>query len=66
MKQPRRPISLAHSPAESGPAAEWHPRFPDPTLPDATLDPLVRNAYRLELRGGSQRKTRSSLPMPTT
>jgi hypothetical protein len=48
MKQPRRPISLAHTPEESG------------------LDRLVHNAYRLELRGESQRKTRSSLPMPTT
>jgi DNA replication protein DnaC len=48
------------------PVAEWHSRFPDPTLADAILDRLVHNAYRLELKGESQRKTRSPLAMVNT
>jgi len=48
------------------PVAEWHSRFPDPTLGDAILDRLIHNAYRLELQGESRRKTDSPLPMPTT
>jgi DNA replication protein DnaC len=48
------------------PVAEWHARFPDPTIGDAILDRLVHNAYRLDLKGESRRKTNSSLPMPTT
>jgi len=48
------------------PVAEWHARFPDPTLGDAILDRLVHNAYRLALQGESRRKIDSPLPMPTT
>jgi len=48
------------------PVAEWHERFPDPTIADAILDRLVHNAYRLDLKGGSRRKAHSPLPMPTT
>jgi DNA replication protein DnaC len=48
------------------PVAEWHARFPDPTIGDAILDRLVHNAYRLDLKGESRRKTNASLPMPTT
>jgi DNA replication protein DnaC len=48
------------------PIAEWHARFPDPTIADAILDRLVHNAYRLTLKGESRRKTDSPLPMPTT
>jgi DNA replication protein DnaC len=48
------------------PVAEWHARFPDPTLGDAILDRLVHNAYRLNLTGESRRKTNSPLTMPTT
>lgn len=48
------------------PVAEWHARFPDPTIGDAILDRLVHNAYRLNLKGESRRKSRSPLPMPTT
>jgi len=48
------------------PVAEWHVRFPDPTVGDAILDPLVHNAYRLALKGESRRKIASPLPMPTT
>jgi DNA replication protein DnaC len=48
------------------PVAEWHSRFPDPTIADAILDRLVHNAYRLALQGESRRKVDSALPMPTT
>jgi DNA replication protein DnaC len=48
------------------PVAEWHARFPDPTIGDAILDRLVHNAYRLCLQGDSRRKINSPLPMPTT
>jgi DNA replication protein DnaC len=44
------------------PVEDWHARFPDPTLGDAILDRLVHNAYRLELRGESMRKSKSTLP----
>jgi DNA replication protein DnaC len=48
------------------PVAEWHARFPDPTIGDAILDRLVHNAYRLHLKGESRRKIHSPLTMPTT
>jgi DNA replication protein DnaC len=48
------------------PLAEWHSRFPDPTLGDAILDRLVHNAYQFELVGESRRKADSPLPMPST
>jgi DNA replication protein DnaC len=48
------------------PVAEWHARFPDPTIGDAILDRLVHNAYRLDLRGESRRKLNSHLTMPST
>jgi DNA replication protein DnaC len=48
------------------PVADWHARFPDPTIGDAILDRLIHNAYRLNLRGESRRKVDSPLPMPTT
>jgi DNA replication protein DnaC len=48
------------------PVAEWHARFPDPTIADAILDRLVHNAHRLTLKGESRRKTDSPLAMPTT
>ena len=48
------------------PVAEWHVRFPDPTIGDAILDRLVHNAYRLNLKGESRRKLNSHLTMPTT
>lgn len=48
------------------PVAEWHARFPDPTIGDAILDRLVHNAYRLDLQGESRRKSGSPLSMPTT
>jgi DNA replication protein DnaC len=48
------------------PVADWHVRFPDPTIGDAILDRLVHNAYRLVLKGESRRKINSPLRMPTT
>jgi DNA replication protein DnaC len=48
------------------PVAEWHARFPDPTIGDAILDRLIHNAYRLNLKGESRRKINSPLTMPTT
>ena len=46
------------------PIEDWHDRLPDPTLGDAILDRLVHNAYRLQLKGESMRKTYSPLHMP--
>lgn len=48
------------------PVADWHTRFPDPTLADAILDRTIHNAYRLPLLGDSQRKLRGNRTMPHT
>lgn len=48
------------------PVADWHTRFPDPTLADAILDRTIHNAYRLALLGDSQRKLRGNRSMPHT
>ena len=48
------------------PVADWHLRFPDPTLGDAILDRIIHNAYRLSLLGDSQRKLRGNRTMPHT
>jgi DNA replication protein DnaC len=48
------------------PIADWHIRFPDPTLADAILDRTIHNAYRLSLLGDSQRKLRGNRTMPHT
>ena len=48
------------------PVEDWHAQLADPTLADAILDHLVHNAYRLQLKGDSQRKARSSLAMSIT
>ena len=52
--------------ASQVPVAEWHARFPDPTIADAILDRLVHNSYRLSLQGESQRKLRAIRAMPIT
>jgi hypothetical protein len=41
-------------------------RFPDPTVGDGILDRIIHNAYRLNLEGESQRKTRAAALMPST
>lgn len=40
------------------PVEHWHDWIADPAMADAILDRLVHNAYRLELKGDSQRKAR--------
>jgi DNA replication protein DnaC len=39
----------------------WHENIRDPTIADAILDRLVHNAYKINLKGESMRKLRSSL-----
>lgn len=43
------------------PVEKWHALIGDPTFADAILDRLIHNAYRLNLKGESLRKTRSRL-----
>jgi len=52
--------------ASQVPVADWHTRFPDPTLADAILDRTIHSAYRLSLLGDSQRKLRGFQSMPHT
>jgi DNA replication protein DnaC len=52
--------------ASQVPVAEWHARFPDPTLADAILDRTIHSAYRLALLGDSQRKLRGFRAMAHT
>ncbi|MFH1934511.1 MAG: IS21-like element helper ATPase IstB [Pseudomonadota bacterium] len=39
----------------------WHENIRDPTIADAILDRLVHNAHKINLKGESMRKLRSSL-----
>ena len=43
------------------PVENWHENIRDPTIADAILDRLVHNAYKINLKGESMRKLRSSL-----
>jgi DNA replication protein DnaC len=43
------------------PVDQWHGVINDATVADAILDRLVHNAYRLDLKGESIRKTRANL-----
>lgn len=43
------------------PVKLWHETIGNGTLADAILDRLVHNAYRLEIKGESMRKTRSKI-----
>jgi len=43
------------------PVEHWHKMIGDPTLADAILDRLVHNAHKINLKGESMRKKRSSL-----
>jgi DNA replication protein DnaC len=47
------------------PVAQWHEMIADGTVADAILDRLVHNAYRLELKGESLRKTKDQTPPGT-
>jgi DNA replication protein DnaC len=44
------------------PIARWHERIGDPTLADSILDRLVHNAYKIELKGPSMRKSQGRGP----
>ncbi len=48
------------------PVTDWFGRLPDPTLADSILDRIIHNAYRLNLKGDSQRKTPTAISMPST
>jgi DNA replication protein DnaC len=39
------------------PVAHWHEQIGDPTVADSILDRILHNAYRIELKGESVRKT---------
>ena len=43
------------------PVDHWHEIVGDPTIADAILDRLVHNAYRINLKGESMRKKKTSL-----
>jgi DNA replication protein DnaC len=43
----------------------WYENLADPTLADAILDRIIHNAYRLNLKGESLRKTKNNLTQPT-
>jgi DNA replication protein DnaC len=43
------------------PVSQWHELINDATVADAILDRLVHNAYRLELKGESLRKSKATL-----
>jgi len=42
------------------PVSQWHEVIADPTVADAILDRLVHNAYRIELKGESLRKGKTT------
>ena len=44
------------------PVARWHEQIGDPTAADGIVDRLVHNAHRIEMRGESMRKKRSTKP----
>ncbi len=44
------------------PVKEWPSVFKDPTIADAVLDRIVRNAYRFDLKGPSRRPTVEHAP----
>lgn len=43
------------------PVSDWQERMGNLTLAEALMDRMVHNAYRLELKGESMRKRKSSL-----
>ena len=43
------------------PIENWHEHIGDPTIADAILDRLIHNAHKINLKGVSMRKKRSSL-----
>ncbi len=47
------------------PIASWHDAIGDATLADAVLDRLVHNAYELQLKGESRRKSKAPAASPS-
>jgi DNA replication protein DnaC len=47
------------------PIAAWHDAIGDATLADAVLDRLVHNAYELQLKGESRRKSKAPADSPS-
>lgn len=43
------------------PISHWHEYLNEPTVADALLDRLLHNAYKIELKGESMRKSKSNL-----
>lgn len=43
------------------PISHWHEYLNEPTVADALLDRLLHNAYKIELKGESLRKTKAAL-----
>ncbi len=43
------------------PVDKWHDVIGNPTIADAILDRVIYNAYKINLKGGSMRKLKSSL-----
>ena len=43
------------------PISEWHGYFNNPTIADAIMDRLVHNAYKINLKGESMRKSKNVL-----
>jgi DNA replication protein DnaC len=43
------------------PISEWHGYLHNPTIADAILDRIVHNAYKIELKGESQRKLKNRI-----
>ena len=43
------------------PVEHWHEIIGNPTIADAILDRLIHNAYRINLKGESMRKKKTSL-----
>ncbi len=43
------------------PVEHWHKQIGDPTMADAILDRMVHNAHKINLKGGSMRKSKADL-----
>ena len=43
------------------PISLWHEYIGEPTVADAVLDRLLQNAFRMELKGESLRRTKTDL-----
>lgn len=43
------------------PVSKWYEIIGEPTMADAIMDRIVHNAHKINLKGGSMRKTRSNL-----